>query len=103
MASAPPPSPTPDARPAVVDLLPGLNQFVYLGAALPVDQALASLPPGSYQAVEWTPPGSQFRMRYVPGESTNRPVILPRSAVSIYMRQQVTVPLGVIWAPNQAR
>jgi hypothetical protein len=102
------PTPTPagilspiEPRVLMVTLQPGENRFVYNGDDLPIDQALMILA-GKYAWVEWTPPGG-MRVRYEPGRSTVRPTIVRRSSVTIFMTETVTVPLGVIWAPELAR
>jgi hypothetical protein len=98
----PTPTPTPDLRVRVVDLTPGINQFIYFGGTAPVDQALAALA-GKYAWVEWSPPGSQFKLYYTPGEGRTPFVMVQGSSVTIYMTQLVTVPLGAVWAPERAR
>ena len=105
-ARTPPPTPSPtptvQARPLVLDLMPGVNHFAWFGATQSVDVALSSLA-GKYAWVEWTLPGG-FPLYYTPGQSTSRPFLLTfGSQVTIYMTPPATVPHGSFWNPDLAR
>ena len=69
----------------------GFFQFVYNGAPAFVEDALASFA-GKYAWAEFTPPGADRTLQYVPGRSTNRPIITPRSTVTLFLTEPVTLP-----------
>jgi len=50
----------------IVYLQPGPNDFIYVGAAMPIDQVLKKIA-GQYTAVYFTPPGNVQAYIYRPG------------------------------------
>jgi hypothetical protein len=73
------------------NLKPGVNQLLYVGPALPVEQALA-LFAGKYTAVDWQVPRSPVYFHYVPGISGNQPFLTSASVVVIVLTEPVTLP-----------
>ena len=88
------------ARTQRVELGLGQWQTTYLGAAAPVDEALAALA-GKYAWVEWVAPGG-VTVRYVPGVSTNRPIILSGASVTIFVTEVSPLP-PVLAPPSRIR
>ena len=97
------PSPTPAPVPGLVmvDFTPGPNQFVYMGHTTTADEAFAPFA-GKYTRAVWIQLGGASN-EYIPGVTPGRPVVPFRSTVVIYLTEPVSVPLGVIWAPDRAR
>lgn len=94
-----PPAPSPTAPPgvAVLELQPGVYNFLYTGPAGPIDAVLAALGlDGKYQWVEWRPAGSPLSVRYEPGVTAFRPVITPYAVVTLQVTAPARVPQGVL-------
>lgn len=95
-------TPTPASTPAgsgvtVLELRPGVYNFLYTGPAGPIDTVLAALGlDGKYQWVEWRPAGSPLTVRYEPGVTGFRPVITPYAVVTVLITSPASVPQGVL-------
>lgn len=61
-----PPAPSPPRQPVIIYLQPGPNDFIYVGAAMPINQALTKIA-GQYSAVYFTLPGNVQAYVYRPG------------------------------------
>ena len=75
---------------AGVDIFPGAHRLLYLGPALPVEQALAPFA-GRYTMVEWSPPGGVV-LRFEPGRGSGFCLLGTSSTIIIYLTDTVTLP-----------
>lgn len=74
-----------------VYLTAGANHVVYAGASpLFIDQLFPTLA-GKVIAIEWRPPGSPVLMRWAPNTSFDRPLLLPGSFVTVYLREPAMI------------
>ncbi len=88
VAAFPTPTPTPE-RTTTMTIAAGPYQFFYAGEPQFIDVVLEKFA-GKYAWAQFTPLGG-LQMVYIPGRSTNRPIVTPRSTITLLLTEPVTL------------